>query len=171
MWKFIPLLLILPGILPCKQRQRPHWSADGGPDLVKVEDKHDLKKSPSVRGLQASNLIITDRHKLYTPPTTPRIPTPRTVNEDGSDVHCDPAKVPSKEIVLQTIGLLRKQNNTFTWPFPNNRLTTKAPNTPTPRDVDVWEFSQNKPYTTPPTPNTRDLTTEPSYPEPPTIGP
>ena len=79
MWNFIPLLLILPGILACKQRQRPHWSADGDPDLVKVEDKPDLKKSPSVRGLEASNLLIRDRHKLYTPPTTPRIPTPRTV--------------------------------------------------------------------------------------------
>ena len=95
----------------------------------------------------------------------------RILNEDGSDVHRDPAKVPSKEIVVQTIGLLRKQNKTFTWPFPNNRLTTKAPNTPTPRDVDVWEFSQNKPYTTPPTPNTRDSTTVPSYLQPPTIGP
>ena len=95
----------------------------------------------------------------------------RILNEDGSDVHRYPAKVPSKEIVVQTIGLLRKKSNTFTWPFPNNRITTKAPNTPTPRDVDVWEFSQNKPYTTPPTPNTRDSTTVPSYLQPPTIGP
>ena len=78
MWNFIPLLLNLPGILACKQRQRPHWSADGDPDLVKVEEKPDLNKSPSVRGLEASNLIIRDRNKLYSPPTTPRIPTPRT---------------------------------------------------------------------------------------------
>ena len=78
MWNFIPLLLILPGILACKQRQRPHWSADGNPDLVKVEEKPDLNKSPSVRGLEASNLIIRDRNKLYSPPTTPRIPTPKT---------------------------------------------------------------------------------------------
>ena len=33
----------------------------------------------------------------------------RLLNEDGSDVHHDPAKVPSKEIVLRTIGVLKKQ--------------------------------------------------------------
>ena len=45
---------------------------------MKFEDKPYLKKSPSVRGLKASNLI-RDIHKLYNPPTTPRIPTLRTV--------------------------------------------------------------------------------------------
>ena len=45
---------------------------------MKVEEKPDLKKSPSVRGLEASNLIIRERNKLYSPPPTPRIPTPKT---------------------------------------------------------------------------------------------
>ena len=73
--------------------------------------------------------------------------------------------------IVNEDGINVQQNKTFTWAFPNNRLTTKAPNTLTPRDVDVWEFSQNKPYTTPPTPNTRDSTTVPSYLQSPTIGP
>ena len=100
MWKFIPVLIILPGILPCLP---------------------DLKDIPSVRGVQASNLFIEDRQKVYWPPTPPKInrthwsadgepAIQRLLNEDGSDVHCDPAKVPSKEIVLRTIGLLKKGN-------------------------------------------------------------
>ena len=70
---------MLPGILACKQRQRPHWSADGEPALMKVEDKSYLRRTPSVRGLISSNLKIRDKHKPYTPTTTPRIPTPRIV--------------------------------------------------------------------------------------------
>ena len=34
MWIFIPLLPNLPGILACKQRQRPHWSVDGKPPRI-----------------------------------------------------------------------------------------------------------------------------------------
>ena len=70
---------MLPGILSCKQRQTPQWSADGDPALMKVEDKSYLTRAPSVRGLISSNHIIRDKNKPYTPTTTPRIPTPRTV--------------------------------------------------------------------------------------------
>ena len=50
----------------------------------------------------------------------------RILNEDGSDVHCDPAKVPSKEIVVQTIGLLRKQKKTS----PGHSLIIGSPQKP-----------------------------------------
>ena len=69
---------MLPGILACKQRQRPHWSADGEPALIKVEDKSYLRRTLSVRGLISSNFFIRDKHTTTTT-TTSRIPTPRIV--------------------------------------------------------------------------------------------
>ena len=60
MWKFIALLVISTLILAFKQSQRPHWSADGDPELAKLEDKSYLKKSPSVRLLIFFSLIISE---------------------------------------------------------------------------------------------------------------
>ena len=50
----------------------------------------------------------------------------RLLNEDGSDVHHDPAKVPSKDIVLQTIGLLKKTKKTS----PGHSLIIGSPQKP-----------------------------------------
>ena len=48
--KCIPVLLTLSGILACKLRQRPHWSAYGDRAVMNVEDKSNMRRNASVKG-------------------------------------------------------------------------------------------------------------------------